>query len=119
MELVPGDEGLMDSNKDKSLNYQKSIDLIRHRSTYSGSGGSTQSDFELRTTLISQLSASEQRISSLESELRAAQLARGRAEQTVFDVNAEKLRLEAQNSEILQVNILRWSHKMFATNSII
>lgn len=78
-----------------------------HRSTYSGSGGSTQSDFELRTTLISQLSASEQRISSLESELRAAQLARGRAEQTVFDVNAEKLRLEAQNSEILQVNILR------------
>ncbi|EJW84493.1 hypothetical protein WUBG_04595 [Wuchereria bancrofti] len=73
------------------------------QSTYSGSGGSTQSDFELRTTLISQLSASEQRISSLESELRAAQLARGRAEQTVFDVNAEKLRLEAQNSEILQV----------------
>ncbi|KAL3985451.1 hypothetical protein ACH3XW_38695 [Acanthocheilonema viteae] len=73
------------------------------QSTYSNSGVSTQSDFELRATLISQLSASEQRISSLESELRAAQLARGRAEQTVFDVNAEKLRLEAQNSEILQV----------------
>lgn len=87
----------------------KTIDLIYHRSTYSGSVGSAQSDFELRTTLISQLSASEQRISSLESELRAAQLARGRAEQTVFDVNAEKLRLEAQNSEILQVNISRWS----------
>ncbi|VDO39123.1 unnamed protein product, partial [Onchocerca flexuosa] len=80
-----------------------SLDIMCHRSTYSGSGGSTQSDFELRTTLISQLSASEQRINSLESELRAAQLARGRAEQTVFDVNAEKLRLEAQNSEILQV----------------
>lgn len=83
--------------------------LMYYRPTYSGSSGSTQSDFELRTTLIGQLSASEQRIRSLESELRAAQLARGRAEQTVFDVNAEKLRLEAQNSEILQVNNLGWN----------
>ncbi|VDN06788.1 unnamed protein product, partial [Thelazia callipaeda] len=73
------------------------------QSAYGNSRGPSHSDFELRATLISQLSASEQRISSLESELRAAQLARGRAEQTVFDVNAEKLRLEAQNSEILQV----------------
>lgn len=62
-----------------------------------------QQDFEMRSALVSQLSASEQRISSLESELRAAQLARGRAEQTVFDVNAEKLRVEAQNSEIVLV----------------
>lgn len=58
----------------------------------------------MRTTLIGQLSAYEQRISSLESELRAAQLARGRAEQVVYEVNAEKLRVESHNSEIVQVN---------------
>lgn len=57
----------------------------------------------MRTTLVNQLSASEQRISSLESELRAAQLARGRAEQTVFEVNSEKLRLESHNAEIIKV----------------
>ncbi|VDD95192.1 unnamed protein product [Enterobius vermicularis] len=63
----------------------------------------TQADIEMRTTLIGQLSAYEQRISSLESELRAAQLARGRAEQVVYEVNAEKLRVESHNSEIVQV----------------
>uniref|UniRef100_A0A0M3IUT9 Uncharacterized protein n=1 Tax=Ascaris lumbricoides TaxID=6252 RepID=A0A0M3IUT9_ASCLU len=63
----------------------------------------SQADMELRSTLVTQLSACEQRISSLESELRAAQLARGRAEQTVFEVNAEKLRLESHNAEIVQV----------------
>lgn len=63
----------------------------------------TQSEVEVRSTLIGQLSACEQRISSLESELRAAQLARGRAEQVVFEVNAEKLRIESHNSEIVQV----------------
>uniref|UniRef100_A0A0N5AB70 Myosin_tail_1 domain-containing protein n=1 Tax=Syphacia muris TaxID=451379 RepID=A0A0N5AB70_9BILA len=63
----------------------------------------TQSEVEMRSTLVNQLSACEQRISSLESELRAAQLARGRAEQAVFEVNAEKLRIESHNSEIVQV----------------
>ncbi|VDK53208.1 unnamed protein product [Anisakis simplex] len=63
----------------------------------------SQAEIELRSTLVTQLSSCEQRISSLESELRAAQLARGRAEQTVFDVNAEKLRLESHNAEIVQV----------------
>ncbi|MFH4976222.1 hypothetical protein AB6A40_002931 [Gnathostoma spinigerum] len=70
---------------------------------YGSISGPSQNEFELRSTLVSQLSSSEQRIFSLESELKAAQLARGRAEQTVFDVNAEKLRLETKLSEAIQV----------------
>lgn len=73
------------------------------QSVYGAPGVVPQSDFEVRSTLVTQLSASEQRINSLESELQAAQLARGRAEQTVFEVNAEKLRLEAHNAEVVQV----------------
>lgn len=63
----------------------------------------TQSELEMRATMVAQLSAYEQRIASLESELHAAQLARGRAEQSYFEVNTEKLRLESQVAEIIPV----------------